>query len=294
MLRKLAVNAKTWRVLRDWCLVGITAGILLAVYSTVTPVAASWFHRMRPARTRRPEVVTGEVVSIAGVTFGSAPQTIVLLTSPTCPHCVASAKFHGRLWEEARKGHVPFYVAVPSVKDAQKYLKSAGLTGAVKTWDDLSFGFRGTPTVLFLDSRGAVRASLVGRLPQRAENQVLSLIGHPEEIDGANGWFRKDIMNREELVQLEAKRQVSLLDVRERNEFRIWHHEGAVNIPLPEFDIRAPFELSGSTLEVLDCSAFSSGGCAAILARVRSRGFAAVAFSEGLAFESCQATPNGS
>src|ERR1035441_1710446 len=88
MLRKLAVNAKTWRVLRDWCLVGITAGILLAVYSTVTPVAASWFHRMRPARTRRPEVVTGEVVSIAGVTFGSAPQTIVLLTSPTCPHCV--------------------------------------------------------------------------------------------------------------------------------------------------------------------------------------------------------------
>jgi hypothetical protein len=58
--------------------------------------------------------------------------------------------------------------------------------------------------------------------------------------------------------------------------------------------IRAPFELSGSVVEGFDCSEFASQACASLAARVRNRGFPAVAFSEGLAFESCQVTRNGS
>jgi hypothetical protein len=293
MVRDLQTNTKIGRVIRDWCLVAFTAAVTLAMYSALAPVAISWFQKVRSARVQRPEVVTGEVVSIAGVTFAGAPQTIILLTSPSCQYCLTSAGFHGKLWAQARNARVPFYVFVPSVKAAQHYLQTVGLTGPVKTWEDLSFGFHGTPTIIFLDSRGAVRASLVGRLPERAEGQVLSLVGHPEEMDGAIGWVGKDAISTEELVQLRTKREVSFLDVRERDEFRIWHNENAINIPLFEFDIRAPFELSGSALEVIDCSQFSSQTCASIVARVRQRGFEAVAFSNGLTYKSCDVSRNG-
>ena len=133
-----------------------------------------------------------------------------------------------------------------------------------------------------------------GDLRLSANQQCWRLVGHPEEMDGAIGWLKKNSINAEELAQLRAKRQVSLLDVRERDEFRIWHNESAVNIPFSEFDIRAPFELSDDTLEVVDCSQFSSEACASIVARVRGRGFPAVAFSEGLAFRSCDVAEDGS
>jgi hypothetical protein len=173
-------------------------------------------------------------------------------------------------------------------------MKATGLAGTVMNWEDLSFGFRGTPTILLIDNKGTVRASLVGKLPDEAETQVLRILGHPEELANINGLDGRQQINSEELEALNARRKVSLVDVRERSEFAIWHRQGAINIPLLEFDVRASFELDKATDQVIDCSQFPPATCTAIVKRVQGRGFTAIPFSEGLAFHSCETTPHGS
>jgi hypothetical protein len=279
--------------LRELGLVGLTAGALVVVYSLLSPAAAILIHKLRPARSARPQVATGATIKIAGVSFAAAPLSVVLITSPTCQYCIASSTFHGSLFEETRKERVPLYILVPSVTASQKYLRDSGLGGTVKPWEDLNADFRGTPTILLIDTHGAVRASLVGRLTKGAETQLLQVIQHPNLLDDSIGWFRPGSIGGEDLARLRSQGEVSLLDVRERDDFRLWHKDQAVNIPLAEFDLRAPFELHDRALQVIDCSEFSSETCTLIVERVRHRGFKSVAFSEGMAFKSCDVTRPG-
>lgn len=293
MLRTLWTPASK-RAWRDWALVCLVATTLFGVYSELSPVADRWVQKLRTRRPTRPEIMTGGIVSVAGVTFDRAPLNVVLITSPKCEYCVASAGFHRKLSEKAQSKKVPFYIAVPSIRGAETYVRDAGLVGPVKTWDDLSFGFRGTPTVLLIDDHNAVRATLVGKLPAAAEPRVLRILDHPEELASVNGLDGRQSINGDELKLLGTKRRVSLIDVRERNEFGVWHKEGAINIPLLEFDIRAPFELDKATDQVIDCSQFSFEACASIIRRVQQRGFTAIPFAQGFVFDSCQITPHGS
>ncbi|MDR3700404.1 MAG: rhodanese-like domain-containing protein [Candidatus Sulfopaludibacter sp.] len=217
---------------------------------------------------------------------------MVLITSPQCRYCLASGDFHHKLAESARVNHVPLYIAVPSVRQASRYIQSVGLQGVIKSWADLSFGFSGTPTVVVVDKQNIVRATLVGKLPQEAENRLLGLLEHPQDLDTVSGLDGREVMSGEDLRILRGKQKVILIDVRERNDFAIWHEEAAVNIPLLEFEVRAPFELDRSATLVVDCSQFSSERCASVLGVVKRQGTIAVPFSEGLVFKSCESSPH--
>jgi rhodanese-related sulfurtransferase len=97
-------------------------------------------------------------------------------------------------------------------------------------------------------------------------------------------------MTSEEFAQAQKGRKVTLLDVREREDYRITHKKEAINIPLLEFAIRAPFELDRSDLQVVDCGQLSTSMCGAAASRIAKSGFKVAELSDGLLLNSCQTT----
>lgn len=271
---------------RELVLVVLTAGAVTAGLWGLPKISAQLFGS--PAAPNLPAVGTGTTIRIAGVPFSSPTLNVVLITSPTCSFCLASADFHRQLSEKARERHLGFYIAVPSERRARQYIREAGLVGTIAKWSDLSFGFQGTPTVLLVDGTGNVRATLVGRLPNDTARQVLRILDHPEELATAIGLDGREVIGNAALSRLKSQRAAALIDVRERSDFGLWHKETAINIPLMEFDARASFELDKDALVVLDCSHFSGPTCRSIVERIRRHGFSAVAFSEGMVFNSCE------
>jgi hypothetical protein len=213
----------------------------------------------------------------------------VLVTSPTCQFCLASKKFHNQLSHEALSRGVPFYVAVPSPRAAGDYVRSAGIVGEVKSWADLGFRVSGTPTLVLVDSAGNARAVMVGQLPDASEQEVLRILRNPAELKTAGFIDGQMRMTAGQLAELGRHERLTLVDVRERDEYRIWHREGAVNIPLLEFPVRAPLELDPSGQLVVDCSQFSTSRCTSVMKSVTHTGLRAGALIEGLTVRSCEA-----
>jgi len=63
-----------------------------------------------------------------------------------------------------------------------------------------------------------------------------------------------------ELKRLLTAERPTILDVRERNEFKIGHHEGAVNIPDDELAMRF-LEIDRARSVVIDCSRADTNLC---------------------------------
>jgi rhodanese-related sulfurtransferase len=63
-----------------------------------------------------------------------------------------------------------------------------------------------------------------------------------------------------ELKRLLTAERPTILDVRERNEFKLGHHEGAVNIPDDELAMRF-LEIDRARSVVIDCSRADTNLC---------------------------------
>jgi rhodanese-related sulfurtransferase len=74
-----------------------------------------------------------------------------------------------------------------------------------------------------------------------------------------------------EFKSLLASSRPTVLDIRERDDFRRAHHAGAVNIPRDEISIRAYIELDRLRPVVIDCSRAETRDCHSV-ARTLLRG----------------------
>ena len=83
--------------------------------------------------------------------------------------------------------------------------------------------------------------------------------------------------NRSRAFALEAKRDVQLVDVRVRGEFKLDPTPQAVNIPLDELQVRAPVELSLDKLVAIDCSRLFQARCKTAANYLKGEGFDQVA-----------------
>ncbi len=274
----------------------IKEAIVVIVAALVVTVAAgaafTWYAHSHSAATAKktimPELSVGDPVKVNGSLLSGGSMAILLITSPICRYCLASKQFHKTLSTEAAANHVPLYIAVPSKKTSELYLKTAEITGDQKSWSDLGFRITGTPTLILIDSTGAARAILVGQLPPASEMEVLKIVQDPSQIKAAGFTDGRMRLSVAQYTDFRKSQKTVLIDVHEREEYKILHRDGAINIPIIELPIRASFELDRSSLVVVDCSQYSTAKCDAIMKTVSRLGFKSVVLSEGVLVNSCK------
>jgi thioredoxin-related protein len=119
---------------------------------------------------------TGSKISVSDVDWGKNGRTLVLVLQKGCHFCAESAPFYQRLVRDTVGREGPRLVAVlpQQVEEGRQYLNDLGvLIDQVRQAPPNDLGVRGTPTLLLVDSSGAVTDSWVGKLPPDKEDEVL-------------------------------------------------------------------------------------------------------------------------
>ncbi len=108
MIRKSRLLRLGMKLLVELAII-VTASVIV-----ILGLRATGYLPSTPMVRREPRLSVGSHLTIKAVDFHDHPLSLVLITSPTCPYCLASKFFHRTLTAESHHGHVPFYVVVPS------------------------------------------------------------------------------------------------------------------------------------------------------------------------------------
>jgi hypothetical protein len=123
------------------------------------------------------EVRVGTKVSLPDVNWTQSKQTLLLALSEGCHFCAESAPFYQRLAREAGgRENLRLIAVLPQTADeGRKYLNTLGIPiDEVKQASLGSIGVRGTPTLLLVNSEGAIEKSWIGKLQPDKESEVLA------------------------------------------------------------------------------------------------------------------------
>ena len=164
--------------------VEVIANISIVVVALVGTVALIR-NQLLPqgARTERvtPPVSSGPVagtrISLPGVDWSDARQTLLIALSKECRFCSESAPLYERLAREAaRRKDVRLIAVFPQDgAEARKYLDELGVPiQEIRQAQLDSIGARATPTLVLVDKAGVVTNSWVGRLPAEKESEVIA------------------------------------------------------------------------------------------------------------------------
>jgi peroxiredoxin len=118
----------------------------------------------------------GMKLSLSGVDWTRADQTLLMVLSTNCRYCTESAPFYQRLAQQkAGRRDLRLVAVLPQVtSEAQKYLNEHGVTvDEVAQVPPASVSARATPTLIIVDRTGSVIESWVGKLPPEKEAEVL-------------------------------------------------------------------------------------------------------------------------
>lgn len=279
------------RIATEVLIVGAAAGLLLLALRLMAP---------SPPVPTVQATMTGSLFSVGsplrlrGVSFANEKFSLVLVSSPTCPYCLASESFHRRLNAAAASHRVPLYVVVPRRSDARAYFTAAGFKpSAVREWNDLGGRVPGTPTLIVVDSHSVVSRIWIGRLVATQESDVLDTLANPARVAHAieSGTARFPNFSWVDLSSYTADR-FDVIDIRERS-FSNSLHPGAIVLPLVEIPYTASIELDPSRLHVIDCSNISAEMCDNGAALLHDAGRRVATVARGEYFQSCQLTTAG-
>jgi hypothetical protein len=264
-------------------------------HSPRTQTAVVIFLGITNGNTRNlPPLAVGSQLRIASVNLGQSPVSIVLISSPSCTYCLASASFHAKLVSESASNGVPFYVAVPSRSEANRYLLQVGFSDpSIKEWKDLNLRANATPTIAAVDKTGSIRRVWVGLLSPDSESELVKMIQthtvsslpSTSESKGAQSAANYSSL---ELENLKMKEKIKILDVHERGFPGI--RDGAVTMPMLELEYRAPFELNRDDLQIIDCGNLGPSQCELSVRLLSKEGFRVATLDGGLYWQSCDAT----
>ncbi len=287
--RKMGVVAR--RTATEVLIVGAAAGLLLVALRLMAPSP--------PVPAVQPTMIgslfaVGSPMRLKGVTFARERLSLVLVSSPTCPYCLASEGFHKRLNAVAASHRVPLYVAVPRRSEATAYFTAAGFkSSAVKEWNDLEGRVPGTPTLIAVDSHSFVSRIWIGRLVAAQEADVLDAVTNSTHAMHAiqSGAARFPNLSWSDLSSYTTG-TFDIVDIRERsinNSLR----SDAIVLPLIEIPYTASIELDPSRLHIVDCSNISAEMCDSGAALLHDAGRKVATVGRGEYFRSCQLTTPG-
>ena len=136
------------------------------------------FFPPQQAAPSRPRLL-GREVSLPGANWQSAPVSVLLEISSTCPYCNASMPFYRQLMaaRQAAGAKIPVLVAsADAVAVMQKHLADQQVS-VDKVLHSPPEGFdTGTPTVFVVDNKGVVKRAFVGQLDATREQQLLGIV----------------------------------------------------------------------------------------------------------------------
>ncbi len=283
MSRGSMVMSRFKTMLREIIFIACAAFVGNVVY-TIWSSGQLPYHRLFPFHAPdRPEATIGMALKLKNENFSAHPVTVTLVVSSQCQYCIRSAPFHAKVASIARAAGIPVYVATPTAADAQSYIKRSGLTASLVNWDDLNVSFRGTPTLVLADSQGIIRRMWLGMVNGDSESEILKIIQQPSLLAVPTARLSNGVRNLDTtaLHKMQSERTTRIIDVRERTDFAHEHIADATNIPLPELQLRALFELNHSDLQIVDCSHTPQDDCTLALDELVSNGFEAAALNAG-------------
>ena len=117
----------------------------------------------------------GTKIVLPAIDWTKSDRTLLLALSTTCHFCSESAPFYQKLRQE-KQDNVRLVALFPqAVQESRAYLDKLGVQVDDITQAPLSaVGASGTPTLLLLDNQGAVTESWVGKLSDKAAEEVRS------------------------------------------------------------------------------------------------------------------------
>lgn len=130
-----------------------------------------------PTPPRAEQLKPGEKFALADVNWGQNKRTLVMVLSTSCRYCTESAPFYQRLArEKSGRDDVGLVAVLPQgVEESRKYLDANGVAVTdVRQAQPGAVRVAGTPTLIIVDSAGAVVDSWVGKLPPDKEQEVLN------------------------------------------------------------------------------------------------------------------------
>jgi rhodanese-related sulfurtransferase len=203
-----------------------------------------------------PPVQPGQPLRLEGVEWSAADHTVVVLVSPTCPACNASSAFFQRLTQAVRatpKARLAFIAAEP-ILDVEAWLQQRNISAqaVIHVSKPVSLGFFIVPSLVIVDSRGIVTDLMANRLTDGEQARVLARVTDPASPALNNAVAAREL-SKTDFEHLIASERPIVLDVRDRDSFHRASRPGAVNIPLDELALRAPFELANRTAVAIDC-----------------------------------------
>jgi len=129
---------------------------------------------------RPPAPAVGSSLSVPGVGFDGADQTLVMALSTQCHFCSDSAPFYKRLAEATARtpARTKLVAVLPQPRDpALSFLKELGVGVAdVVQAPPSAVGARGTPTLILVNRAGVVLRTWIGQLAPEKETEVLTAV----------------------------------------------------------------------------------------------------------------------
>lgn len=148
---------------------------IIAVAIFIGIIFVQKYLRANPAPTHSALTVSMKV-SLPGVYWAKNNRTLLLVMQKGCHFCTDSAPFYQRLVREtAGRGDIHLVAVLPQTTDeSKKYLSDLGVNiEDIRQASLNSMSVRGTPTLILVDSKGAVTNSWQGELSPDQESEVL-------------------------------------------------------------------------------------------------------------------------
>lgn len=127
----------------------------------------------QPVRSEN-QIGKGTHLSSLDIDWKQSEQTLVLVISISCHFCTDSAPFYQALVKSKKNARVVAVLPQP-VEEGRSYLEKLGASvDEIRQLPLDKIGVRGTPTLMLVDTSGAVKDLWVGRLPPEKETDVLN------------------------------------------------------------------------------------------------------------------------
>lgn len=153
-------------------IVFIVAAVMLTAY-----VGQRMFAAPVALGSSAPELAPGLQVSMPGVDFSRARQTLVFVISADCTFCTQSMPFYARLAARRSQSGTRFVVwTADAAGRASGYLQSHDFSvdQVLEAQDRKTLPVTGTPTLLLLDGAGKLKQSWRGLLQPAQETEVVA------------------------------------------------------------------------------------------------------------------------
>jgi len=137
-------------------------------------------------KSRPPQIGAGQTIPLKEINWAESPKHLVLALSSRCRYCTESAPFYQRLVRQAEKQlDVDLIAFFPqTVAEGADYLEKLSVPVAkIRQVPFKSVPISATPTILLVNSSGTVEKTWVGKLPAKAELEIMGEIGCRESCD---------------------------------------------------------------------------------------------------------------